>query len=79
MNTTIKLHWLWKRQHLKKSKWKIITISKAICWMDHQFIQFIDDLTKDEWNLSPQPKALEIQKDSDFIDNIKYMSVRTKV
>lgn len=47
--------------------------------MDHQFIQFIDDLTKDEWNLSPQPKALEIQKDSDFIDNIKYMSVRTKV
>ena len=47
--------------------------------MDLKFIQLIDDLTKDGWKLSTNPMALEIQKDSDFIENIKYMSIKTKV
>lgn len=47
--------------------------------MDRQFIQLIGDVTKDTWNLSTQQKAIEIQKDSDFLQNIKFMPIRTKV
>lgn len=47
--------------------------------MDRQFIQLIGDVTKDAWNLSTQQKAIEIQKDSDFLQNIKFMPIRTKV
>ena len=47
--------------------------------MDRSFIQFIDDVTKKGWNLSSETKELDFQKDDDFLQNIQFMSIKTKV
>lgn len=47
--------------------------------MDERFIKYIDDVIQDEWNLSLFPKELSLQRDSDYLDNYDYMSIKTKV